>query len=307
MTYFKYQRKKLVIKVNQDNKITVFGLNLNNYFSTPLHKMCVDSWFRWKANNSQITNIIIFNEESKEYKEFLNIYNTRKYKNKDSYVRLADAFRMYILSIYKNYLWLDGDVYIDNINLQWNLKFYFQPCWYCLYNGDNLDYYKKVFNLFITENLGCWIDEDICARYQFLNSNHVDIKGLAHLCWLEHELLAPPYIIKPEYPINNTIARLWPLRHRIHNEIETNNFKSNTALKKLYQSLDLLLRKYQVTYFSEELNNKLVDLANQGHIKYNIVSYETHNNMLELDNARLLSLEKSLLYMEALYVPTKRT
>jgi len=211
--------------IEDNNTFTIFSLDLNKYFDTPLHKMCVESWYTWKATNNQVKDIIIFNEQSPEYKEFLEIYNTRKYKEFNSYTRTADAFRMYILSTRENYLWLDGDIYIENIGFKWTYDFYFHPCWCHLFNGHNLDYYKKVFNLFITDNLKDWIDADICARYNLPNINRDDINEFIHLCWIEQEHLTP-YIIKQSYKISDTISRLWFLRHKLHDEIETDSIKS---------------------------------------------------------------------------------
>jgi len=156
---------------NQSNRkirfITIFSLDLEDHFSQPLHQMCLDSWYEWKNNNKQIKNIIIFNEDSQEYKDFLTIFLSNPYNRTNTIPRrLANGFRMYILSKYKNYLWLDSDMYINDVNFEWKADMLFSGIsWNIAFNGDQLDFFKDIFNLFLTENLGTLIDWEISLKY----------------------------------------------------------------------------------------------------------------------------------------------
>ena len=261
---------------NQLPEITIFTLDLNNHLQKPIQKLCVDSWYRWKENNSQIKDIKLFNRDSKEFQDFWKEFEHRKYDNCAYLAQVADAFRLYILSTYPNHLWFDSDVYVQDVTFKWKDKFIFSENWHCLYNGSNTSFYKDVFNIFLTEDVSRLRDELICKKYALSTKtfdNYADGDFIFHLCQVDNssDFL---FVIYNEsiYDMILPIIQSWDdIRQKLKNKLSS--ISSDQYEYAFYENLFYLWERYAPKikllklnkkdpfgeYMSEELFYKLIN------------------------------------------------
>lgn len=183
--------------------ITIFSLNINDNISTcqdNLHNLCFNSWERMRKFFSTLDlemNIKIYTKEDIEFKEFYNEFTSRTnytlHNLKISHV--ADAFRLYIMSNKQNYMWLDWDLFILNdFNIQdfnYSNKI-FRKSFSILYNGVELDFFKKIYNYVLNNNLNRY--RDVMIVEELINSKVIDntdlydskFPSIRNLFWLKY-------------------------------------------------------------------------------------------------------------------------
>lgn len=188
--------------------LTIFTLDLNNHICNPLQKLCIDSWYRCKeylCEKDINIDIKIFNENDSEYGQFYNKFSyilnlTEHLSHK------ADLFRLYILSKYINYCWLDTDVYIYDANnfIDTFKNFIFKKYFYALSSGDNTTFFKSVLNYYLDNNeLIKLCDHELVEKLNIQCSNfNAQTSGVVHLRYIDHYTMqnkVPTYIYPDEY------------------------------------------------------------------------------------------------------------
>lgn len=158
--------------------ITIFTASMfnNNYLNTPLHKFCITSWDRLKNyfnSNGYVCKIKIYDYDDPEIIEFFNIIKT-SYTNYLDFKpsRLANMFRIWIMSKYPYYLWLDTDIYVNEAPNCNNLKFdydskEFEGNWSVMYNSNDLKFFQNIWKLFLKEKSS--LDNNLLGDYKVYN------------------------------------------------------------------------------------------------------------------------------------------
>jgi len=179
-------------------KYTFFTLDvLNNYYHLPFVKLCIDSWYRCADKLKELNidvEIKLYNNDSVEYREYLKSINQIDiYQLKPS--RIANGFRLYILSKYENYCWLDCDTFIYDpesfINELASKDHIFKNSFWLLYSGNNNEIFKFLIDKILIDNEILKLeDKKICEKFEkeLENENYKDLKinGIIHLFWLQN-------------------------------------------------------------------------------------------------------------------------
>ena len=175
-------------------------------FNDQLHKFCIDSWNKLEPIfNEQGFNldIKIFDSSSPEWIDFLNVC-PYSFKRRSMQV---NAFRIYMLSKYDNYLWLDWDVYIpdnlDNFNLDLN-DYLFYKIFYVMYNGNNKQFFSNIFNKYLTDEYCRYNYDQAVTKYLKLE-NHAPTnfqRYFIHLADFELDRAKPIKWLTENDPIN---------------------------------------------------------------------------------------------------------
>ena len=140
-------------------KITIFTASLWNdgYLETPLHKFCIDTWQRAKLNienQGYECEIKIFNYDDELVKEYFDEIGLHKESKSKAVV--TDGFKIFILSKFPNHLWFDLDLWIS-YNYIFKDELYFNTSQYYIYNSDNTDFFKYIYDKYKT---GEFVDKD---------------------------------------------------------------------------------------------------------------------------------------------------
>ena len=150
-------------------EITIFTLNVynNNYLSLPPSDFCMNSWYRLVNSIKELgyqAKIKIYTNEDNDYIDYCNICYEWVSKNKDKPSLLADGFRIYILSKYKNYLWVDSDIYFCK-SFKFADRQIFSDHWAFIYNSDDITIFKKIFKEFYSNNKLLIENKNLCNFY----------------------------------------------------------------------------------------------------------------------------------------------
>lgn len=152
--------------------ITIFSLNIDNNIPSQqknLHTICFNSWERMRKffNDLDIQmNIKIYTKDDIEFINFYKDFTTRTPYTFDNLKisHIADAFRLYIMSMQPHYLWLDWDMFVlDNFRIEifdYDNKI-FRNSFNVLYNGNELEFFKKLYNYIIDNRLNNFGDKEI--------------------------------------------------------------------------------------------------------------------------------------------------
>ena len=160
--------------------LTIFSLNINKGLSSSsvnLHNMCYDSWkyvinFLISRGINVITKIYDENDI-----EFIDFYN--KFKSTTGFTfenlkisHIADAFRLYIVANKPNHMWFDWDLLATNDfnidNFDYDKKI-FKKSFSFIYNGNELDFFKKVYNYIVDNRLSRDGDKKLVNRLLLSN------------------------------------------------------------------------------------------------------------------------------------------
>ena len=132
--------------------------------------------------------IKIYKYNDEEVLEFIKDCSAQ-YNSKSSNANKADAFRMYILSKYKNHLWLDMDVYIHNANnfvntFNFNEKYYYKS-WWLLYNCNNLEFFKNIYEYY-KKGMLIKLTDYKCTEFLGYPISKKRSSGLIHLFYIDN-------------------------------------------------------------------------------------------------------------------------
>lgn len=180
--------------------ITIFTANVrdNNDLNSKLHLFCINSWSRlikYFESIGHTAEIKIFTPKDKEMQDF--------YKLKDwKFKRLsteANAFRIYMLANYENYLWLDWDMYIpEDINSVGKLSFdendyLFYRMFCIMYNHGNQKFFKDLFNKYLTDDFCCMhFDQDVVKHLELKEHTPKNWRRIFfHLAKIDSDKLLP--------------------------------------------------------------------------------------------------------------------
>jgi len=169
-------------------KITIFTANLWNdgRLETPLHKFCIDTWQRAKSNiesQGYECEIKIFSYDDelvKEYFDEIGLHKNSKYK-----AVVSDGFKMFILSKFPNYLWLDWDIFI-NKNYKFNDEFYLNGGMYYIYNSDNTEFFKNIYSKYKTGEFVDMIDFDVFKKLGIKKTKFIYYNQIKHLYGIDN-------------------------------------------------------------------------------------------------------------------------
>jgi len=244
--------------------VTIFSLNLNNYFDNELQKICLNSWYNYKNNNLNIKNIIIYNKLNPEYIEFWKLFSPiwDLYTNKRIEF-IADAFRIYILSKHNNYLWLDGDVLIseDALNNIFLDKIYFDDCWDKIYNANNTRIFKMIWDKFLNKSFLNMKDKEIFHFLKFNRPSNIDLfnwnRTFIHLSAFKKQCFIYVIINNDDFNYYQRFNKLW-CSHKYKLIV-----KNNDRIIFCTKESDFFKKQYRgVYYFSNKLKS-IVDFADK--------------------------------------------
>jgi len=271
-----------------NNKITIFSVNIenNDYLNDTKQQICIDSWKKLKVNienQGYKCEIKIFQPDDIEvikYKEECNFYISHT----KSLSRVSDGFRMYILSRYKNYLWLDTDVYCND-NIIFTNKTVFTNDWWYIYNGEELKIFDCLYNSFYknAENIynlhpewiSDWMDSDIFKMYVHVSTNLQILENLKndlsiiHFAPLFNRLNLKFNLIWNQYDNINEIQIKRTSQMEKHSVIDQIfKFPRNESLENilLKEKVNINLFKHSYTLFN--------NIINENNTKYLIDSLE---------------------------------
>ncbi len=253
------------------NKITLFTLaDLDrSKFNSALHKMCVKSWdkiinyLKLKGYDAEIK---IYDDESIEYKKIFNDCVKGKGDIKKSHI--ADAFRIYILSINPRYMWLDWDIFIQD-----DFKFNFEECFimksfYIIYNHDNTKLFKELYNYYcVIPPLIKLVDSSV-ATYLESTNFEIDFKSssslthiLIHLSFLDNNSSDKFYFITDEDE-NTSFVQLYKEDKKNYKFINPYAIKHKGiyGLQGNMEIINFIKNNYNL---SEEQQNKLNETLNK--------------------------------------------
>ena len=177
------------MEIVKEEEITVFMVDLNpkdGYFNTFICEKCIKqakkvfskSKFKIYTPDDEIVKKCL-----EEYKEAFDFIDLKKKKNMAGLMWKADIIRIYILSKLKNHLYLDSDIFLDNVNIDINensiksqlekskgkfLNNNFSIIW----NGEDLKTFEKFLhfykNDFFKKN-SIYNDSAVCAELKNTN------------------------------------------------------------------------------------------------------------------------------------------
>lgn len=164
-------------------KITIFTANLWNddYLETPLHRFCIDTWQRAKKDiesQGYECEIKIFNYDDKLVKEYFDEIGLHKESKSKAIV--TDGFKIFILSKFPNHLWFDLDLWIS-YNYVFKDELYFNTSQYYIYNSDNTDFFKYIYDKYKTGEFVDKDDKKVFAKLGFKRPKCVFWNTIRHL------------------------------------------------------------------------------------------------------------------------------
>ena len=164
-------------------KITIFTASLWNdgYLETPLHRFCMNSWQRAKSNiesQGYECEIKVFNYDDELVKEYFDEIGLHKESKSKAVV--TDGFKIFILSKFPNYLWLDLDLWIS-YNYIFKDELYFNTSQYYIYNSDNTDFFKYIYDKYKTGEFVDKDDKQVFAKLGFKKPKCVFWNTIRHL------------------------------------------------------------------------------------------------------------------------------
>lgn len=242
------------------NKITIFTFNDHrDQINTPLHQMCIETWSKIVTYLKKLgydCDIKIFTEDSEEYKF---IYNDYLQYHKDftglaSHV--ADVFRIYVLSKYPYYLWIDWDVYIrDNFELDIR-KPYLMRSFYFIFNKDKTDIFEYIYNSYKRYNLIRMCDSQITdfletfTKFNY-NYNPSLCEYLVHLNFIDNDIIGREkyfYFINTEEEQNEFVKQhINDKKNFKFINKDTKKHKGIFGLNGEQKIIDFILKHYELT------------------------------------------------------------
>ncbi len=233
-------------------KITIFTLalqnkDINKTIDYPLHQLCIKSWdkiIKYLKDRGYEAEIKIYTDTSPEFQKVYNECIENKNCNLKSH--WADAFRIYILSENPRYMWLDWDIYVrDNFEFDFEEE-YIMRSFYLIYNKDNTEYFKKVYDLYLTDNLINFQDKEVTNYLTNKNIINFELKKPFVRC-----------IVHTNFIDNQPVGIL----HFINESEENSDFVQNNKDKKSQYKFIIRKGYYHQRIFSLYDEKELIDFV----------------------------------------------